>query len=76
MTRSSLDEVTDLLAKSPLRTAILTDFDGTLSPIIAVPESAEPLLGAVEALHRLAARYGFVGVVSGRPAAFLVERFR
>ena len=56
----------------PSRAAVLTDFDGTLSPIVDDPASAGPLPGAVEVLHRLAARYAVVGVVSGRPLAYLV----
>lgn len=34
-----------------------------------------PLPGAVELLQELAGEYRVVGVVSGRPAAFLIERF-
>ena len=52
--------------------AIITDFDGTLAPIVRDPAAARPLPGAVDLLHRLAATYGTVAVVSGRPAAFLI----
>ncbi|MCU1484928.1 MAG: trehalose-phosphatase [Actinomycetia bacterium] len=55
----------------PSRAAILTDFDGTLAPIVDDPAIAAPLPGAVDVLHRLAARYGLVGVVSGRPVSYL-----
>jgi trehalose 6-phosphate phosphatase len=55
-----------------LLAAILTDFDGTLAPIVDDPAAAAPLPGAVEVLHRLAARFGLVGVVSGRPVSYLV----
>jgi trehalose 6-phosphate phosphatase len=55
---------------------VITDFDGTLSPIVLDPDEARPLPGAVEALHRLAGRYGKVVVVSGRPARFLAEHLR
>jgi trehalose 6-phosphate phosphatase len=57
----------------PTMAAILTDFDGTLSPIVADPSAARPLPGAVEVLRALAGRYGLVGVVSGRPVAYLAE---
>lgn len=56
----------------PSRAAILTDFDGTLAPIVADPAAAVPLPGAVDVLHRLARRYALVGVVSGRPVSYLV----
>jgi trehalose 6-phosphate phosphatase len=55
---------------------VITDFDGTLSPIVLDPDAARPLPGAVELLHRLANRYARVVVVSGRPARFLAEHLR
>jgi trehalose 6-phosphate phosphatase len=54
--------------------ALLTDFDGTLSPIVADPQAARPLPGAVQLLSSLAGDLGVVGVVSGRPVSFLVDR--
>ena len=53
---------------------LLTDFDGTLAPIVDDPTAAVAAPGAVDALGALAARVGVVGVVSGRTAAFLVQR--
>ena len=41
----------------PDRTALLTDFDGTISPIVDDPAAARPLPGAVDALHALPGRY-------------------
>ncbi|HUR17595.1 MAG TPA: trehalose-phosphatase [Acidimicrobiales bacterium] len=64
------------LVASPRSSGILTDFDGTLAPIVANPAAAEPLADAVEVLHRLARRYARVAVVSGRPARFLAEHLR
>jgi trehalose 6-phosphate phosphatase len=58
----------------PATVAVLTDFDGTLSPIVDDPAQAGPLPGTVETLHALADRYGRVAVVSGRPVAFLRHR--
>jgi trehalose 6-phosphate phosphatase len=55
----------------PMSAAILTDFDGTLSPIVTDPLAAAPLPGAVEVLQALAERLALVGVVSGRPVAYL-----
>lgn len=61
----------ELLARSPGRTCVLTDFDGTLAPIVDDPACAAALPGAPEVLHRLAERFGTVAVISGRRAAFL-----
>lgn len=66
--------VTELLAPfraDPAGAAVFSDFDGTLAPIVDDPAAARPLAGVVDVLTELAGRYGLVGVVSGRPAAFL-----
>jgi trehalose 6-phosphate phosphatase len=66
--------VTELLAPfraDPPGSAVFSDFDGTLAPIVDDPAAARPLPGVAEVLETLAGRYGMVGVVSGRPAAFL-----
>jgi trehalose 6-phosphate phosphatase len=68
------DDPFELLRAVPGRAAVLTDFDGTLAPIVADPAAAEPLPGAVAVLHRLAERFALVGVVSGRPLSYLVDR--
>ncbi|HZQ27833.1 MAG TPA: trehalose-phosphatase [Acidimicrobiales bacterium] len=60
--------------ENPARAGILTDFDGTLAPIVDHPGAARPLPGAVELLHDLARHYRRVAVISGRPAAFLVAQ--
>jgi trehalose 6-phosphate phosphatase len=68
--------VTELLAPfraDPADAAVFSDFDGTLAPIVDDPAAARPLDGVVEVLTQLAGIYGRVGVVSGRPAAFLNE---
>lgn len=62
-----------VLAEEPASSAVLTDFDGTLAPIVPDPELAEPLPRAAEVLGRLAARFGVVAVVSGRPVSFLAR---
>jgi len=64
----------DAFRSDPGHAAVVTDFDGTLSPIVDDPASARPLGGVVDVLHALAARYRRVAVVSGRPVAFLRER--
>ncbi len=69
------EEATAWLAAHATRTAVLSDFDGTLSTIVADPSGATPLEGAVAAMKALSDRLAVVAVVSGRPASFLVERF-
>lgn len=61
----------DALRADPGRSAVLTDFDGTLAPLVADPDSAVAAPGAFDVLEQLAGRYALVGVVSGRPMAFL-----
>jgi trehalose 6-phosphate phosphatase len=67
-------DAVDWLAEAPATTAILTDFDGTLSAVVTRAEDARPLAGVPDLLKRLAAQLGFVGVVSGRQVAWLVEQ--
>ena len=62
------------LRRDPATAGIFSDFDGTLSPIVADPALAEPLAGVPELLGELARRYQVVAVVSGRPVAFLAAR--
>jgi len=53
---------------------VLTDFDGTLSPIVDDPDAARPLAGVTDTLSELAGRCRLVAVVSGRPVAYLLDR--
>jgi len=54
---------------------VATDFDGTLAPIVARPEDALPLPGAVAALAALAQRRDLrVAIVSGRALSDLRAR--
>lgn len=62
------------LRADPGRSALLFDFDGTLSPIVDDPDAAGPAAGVVGLLEELAGRYRTVGAVSGRPVAFLAAR--
>ena len=52
---------------------IASDFDGTLSPIVADPGAAHAHPGAVAALGRLAAPIGTLAVITGRPVAQAVQ---
>ncbi len=56
------------LRLDPPRTAILTDVDGTLAPIVEQPEKAAVPARATELLEALSGRFGLVGCVSGRQA--------
>jgi len=47
--------------------ALVSDLDGTLSPIVSTPEEASVLPGCRRALERLLDRIDLVAVVSGRP---------
>ena len=62
------------LRDDPARSAVLTDFDGTLSPIVEDWTAARPLPGVRDLLEALARRYAVVGVISGRPVAYLAEQ--
>ncbi|HEX6782598.1 MAG TPA: trehalose-phosphatase [Solirubrobacterales bacterium] len=57
------------LRREPGRTAILTDVDGTLAPIVERAEEAAVPAAAREALAALSERYALVGCISGRQAA-------
>ncbi len=59
---------------APDRTALVLDFDGSLAAIVDDPEAAVALPGVVETLARATRRFGLVGIVSGRPVAFLHDR--
>jgi trehalose 6-phosphate phosphatase len=56
------------LREEPGRTAILTDVDGTLAPIVERAEEAAVPAAARDALAALSERYALVGCISGRRA--------
>ncbi len=60
---ADLDQYGDILRSG--RLAVFLDFDGTLSPIVPVPDTAAPAPGAREALERLAGLCP-VAIISGR----------
>jgi trehalose 6-phosphate phosphatase len=62
------------LLVDPGASAVLTDFDGTLAPIVPDPAAAYPLAEAPAVLGALTRRFAVVGVVSGRPVSFLADR--
>ncbi len=69
-----LPSLFDPFLAQPECSAVLSDFDGTLAPIVDDPAAAIPLPGAADVLARLAGRFALAGVVSGRPVAYLVEQ--
>lgn len=66
-----MDDLFGAFRSEPGTSGILSDFDGTLAPIVDDPDASRPLPEAVDLLHRLATTYRRVAVISGRPAAFL-----
>ena len=58
----------------PERSGILTDFDGTLAPIVEDRQAAVPLPEVPRLLSALSARFAVVGVISGRPVSYLASR--
>ena len=58
-----------ILARDPLRAAVLLDVDGTLAPIVSRPEDASVPGRARAALERLTGRYRLVACLSGRTSA-------
>ena len=63
----------DRIRAAASHAGILTDFDGTLAPIVDEPDAARPLEGIAELLAQLADRYALVAVLSGRPVTFLEQ---
>jgi trehalose 6-phosphate phosphatase len=59
-----VSQVVELLARA--RAGLVTDIDGTISPIVAVPEDATVLPLARDALRGLKERLELVAVVTGR----------
>jgi len=61
------------ILSQPGAALIATDFDGTLSPIVADPSVAHAHPGAVGALRELAGQIGTLAVITGRAAGDAVE---
>lgn len=74
MTLVLSDELLRPFRADPKRAAVITDFDGTLAPIVDDPEQSQAIEGTDRLLDRLSDEYGCVAVVSGRPLRFLRDR--
>jgi trehalose 6-phosphate phosphatase len=70
---TALEPLAPIVA-DPAASAFLTDYDGTLAPIVDDPARARPLPAAIEALRALVPCLAVVAVVSGRPASFLRDQ--
>jgi trehalose 6-phosphate phosphatase len=57
--------------RRPHTAGVITDYDGTLAPVIEERDRAVPLAGARDVLVALAQRLSLVAVVSGRPLDYL-----
>lgn len=55
-----------LFAVDPQSLLLVTDFDGTLAPIVPFPAQARAVPGALESLERLSQRVGAVVLLTGR----------
>jgi len=60
-------------ADPTLAVGVFLDFDGTLSHIVPQPEKARPIEGTAQLLEKLASCFERVGVVSGRPAGWILR---
>ncbi|HWH32487.1 MAG TPA: trehalose-phosphatase [Egibacteraceae bacterium] len=72
----SAEEAIDLLVAHGRRAGLFLDFDGTLAPIVADPDTSAMPPELAPLLTEVATALGVLAVVSGRPAAFLAERVR
>lgn len=63
---SVVDRCIEVLKRSPA--ALLTDIDGTISPMARTPDEAAVLPKAQDALDRLRRQLALVGIVTGRSA--------
>ncbi|MER7465720.1 trehalose-phosphatase [Streptomyces sp. NPDC097981] len=63
----------EALLRTPHRSVVALDFDGTLADIVPDPDQARAHQGAVEALAALAPQVASVAVITGRPAGVAVR---
>jgi trehalose 6-phosphate phosphatase len=63
-----LEQLLDPLRADPGRSAIFTDVDGTIAPIVASPDDAKVPEATQGLLRKLAGRYALVACLSGRRA--------
>src|SRR4029450_5813841 len=61
------------IVADPATALVVTDFDGTLSPLVDDPAASRPVDGALDALARLSASVRQVALLTGRPALVVTE---
>lgn len=66
-------EATRLAAVLPGRVLLVTDFDGTLAPVVPDPDAARPLAASLGALRRLRRSLMGVVILSGRDSRVLAR---
>ncbi len=69
--KARLESVKEAMRARPQAVAVVSDYDGTLAPIVEDPERARPSPEAVAALEEISRVAGLTAVVSGRPVEFL-----
>lgn len=62
------ERILALLREQPARTAIVCDIDGTLAPVVDLPEEASVSAPTRRVLEALSERFGLVACISGRQA--------
>ena len=73
MTESDTASLLQPFRDRPGHAVLFTDFDGTISPIVDLPEEATLLEGAADVLVALSSTFLDLVVVSGRPVDFLAR---
>src|SRR5215470_19045668 len=68
-----VDATLAALARDPESSAVLLDYDGSLSRIVSHPDDAVALPGTAELLEALGERLALVAIESGRPVSFLLD---
>lgn len=72
--RTRARELIVAFKNDPDHSALLLDFDGTLTPIEKDPEVPRLTVDQIDLLHRLSIPLGTLAIVSGRQGSFLVDR--
>lgn len=63
----------EAIVADPGTAILVTDFDGTLSPLVDDPAASRPAGGALDALARLSGSLRQVALLTGRPALVVTE---
>ena len=69
----NIDEIVTSIRAALPDVLVAVDFDGTLAPLVADPQSSRPVSGTVEALTAVSRTGAQVGVITGRDALNVVR---